>query len=853
MLSLMSVFLILKYLLRLSAAHNKCFWRIKRNENNVGHMEDDCFFYIYTRQGPLLNDYFDGNSDIQLTTRNIHLIFSLLFAFKQINRNSQILPNISLIVKVDCAKKEDLQIITIFSKSDTFIPNYNCKHKRRLLTVLTGPRWFSSLIWGPLLHIFAVPQLYYGQFHPLLSDQKHYPYLYQMSPKDTFLALAMMTLVVHFKWNWVGLVISEDEQGIQFLSKFRGEMHKHRVCLAFVNMIIENIQLHQNRAENCYNQILMSSAKVIIIYGDPDTLTVHFTLWQHLGIERLWITTLQLDKSTSKGDFLVTSFHGIFIFSHPHSEIPGFKKFIQTVHPSNYNKDTSLARIWWMYFNCSLPSHCKTLKNCSTKILLEWLSRHQFDVSMSESCYNLYNAVYAVAYAVHEMLIQHTEHWQKNIGKGLEFYSWKMVPFLEKNKFINPSGYQFNINQKGKLDIEYNIVYTMNLLPALGLNVQIGKFSQNFLYGQQFYITEEMTDWTMDIRQTIPSVCSMPCSVGSRKFLQKGKAVCCFDCTPCPENEISNMTDMDQCVKCPHDQYANIKQTHCLKKVETYLAYEDPLGMALASLALFFSALTAVILSIFLKHQDNPIVKANNRFLSYILLISLIFCFLCSLLFIGHPHMATCILQQTTFAVFTVAVSAILAKTITVVMAFKITDPRIKIRQMLVTRTPNSIVPICTMIQLILCGTWLGTSPPFVDTDPHFLHGHIIIVCNKGSVIAFYCVLGYLGLLAMGSFTVAFLARNLPDRFNEAKFITFSMLVFCSVWITFLPVYHSAKGKAMVFVEIFSILTSSAGLLVCIFFPKTLTILLRPENNFTQKFSSTHSKIENTPNTLQIS
>ncbi|EHB17751.1 Vomeronasal type-2 receptor 26 [Heterocephalus glaber] len=217
---------------------------------------------------------------------------------------------------------------------------------------------------------------------------------------------------------------------------------------------------------------------------------------------------------------------------------------------------------------------------------------------------------------------------------------------------------------------------------------------------------------------------------------------------------------------------------------------------------------SAVVCGLFVKHQDTPIVKARKRGLSNILLISLTFCFLCSFLFIGHPNTATCILQQTTFGVvFTVAVSTLLAKTITVVLAFKVTPPGRRMRQLLVSGAPNSIIPICSLIQITLCGIWMGTNPPFIDTDAHSEHGHIIIMCNKGSLTAFYCVLGYLGSLALVSFTVAFLARNQPDTFNEV------MLVFCSVWVTFLPVYHSTKGKVMVAMEVFSILAPSAGLL----------------------------------------
>jgi vomeronasal 2 receptor len=285
-------------------------------------------------------------------------------------------------------------------------------------------------------------------------------------------------------------------------------------------------------------------------------------------------------------------------------------------------------------------------------------------------------------------------------------------------------------------------------------------------------------------------------------------------------------------VKCPERHYANKEKSNCFQKSVSFLAYEDPLGMAVASIALCLSALTAFVIGIFVKHRDTPIVKANNRALSYILLITLTFCFLCSLNFIGKPTTASCILQQTTFAVaFTMALGTVLAKAITVVLAFKISFPGRMVRWLMISRGPNYIIPISTLIQLIICGIWMATSPPFIDQDAHTEYGHILILCNKGSAVAFHSVLGYLCFMALGSYAMAFLSRNLPDTFNESKFLSFSMLVFFCVWVTFLPVYHSTKGKVMVAMEVFSILASSTALLVFIFGPKCYIILLRPDKN----------------------
>nr|XP_034348477.1 vomeronasal type-2 receptor 116-like [Arvicanthis niloticus] len=289
---------------------------------------------------------------------------------------------------------------------------------------------------------------------------------------------------------------------------------------------------------------------------------------------------------------------------------------------------------------------------------------------------------------------------------------------------------------------------------------------------------------------------------------------------------------MKICLLCPKEQYSSHTRDHWLPRTEIFLAFEEPLGFILALVALLLAGLAVLVLGVFLKHQDTPVVKANNRTLSYFLLISLSLCALCALLFLGRPTVTTCLLRQTTFAVvFTVAVSSVLAKTLTVVLAFRVTRPGSRIQVCLSPGASALVVLIASFIQVVLCGVWLATSPPFPDRDMVSEPRHIVIQCQEGSGATFFCVLGYLGFLAGGTFSVAFLTRSLPDVFNETKFLTFSMLLFCSVWTAFLPLYHSARGKSTVAVEIFSILASTAGLLGGIFIHKCYIILLKPEKN----------------------
>ncbi|XP_073471888.1 vomeronasal type-2 receptor 26-like [Aquarana catesbeiana] len=656
-----------------------------------------------------------------------------------------------------------------------------------------------------------------------LNDGKIDPTLFRIIPDDRVRYAAIFMLLQHFGWNWVGIFSSDDGSGDKESQELSKMMSQHGICTEYIIPLVKNI-------ENDIQKIMTitkSTAKVVIVCG---TYTDRFhRLASHIRsvIRKL---TFIFPPSWSKinlfkGDYTPINCRFIFSWSpklNLDNNIYNHSKFPERL------RDPILEDISIFSFKCLSTNSYKNgvfkiflkypLKTCHNSI--DWSSILTSYTTISSYAYM---AVYILARALHDM-------YMMNITSKLDGFQNKGHNIRNSYmRSIFTTDIPFNERKEIPTDLILESWLFLNSSCILSKNIST-------LRGPDFVpkTFSNMSDPHLWKTGKAPvSRCSDPCLPGSRKKLASSIHKCCYQCVPCPEGEISNISDSENCMKCPDDEWPNEKKDQCVAKLVEFLSYTDDTIVAVFSPVPILSCLlTGLILGLFIHYRDTPIVNANNRNLSYLLLVSIMLSFLCVFLFLGRPVDVTCMLRITSFGViFSVAVSSLLAKSIMVCIAFKATKPRSPWKKWMGAKLPNCIICVFSLVQVTICVSWLSVSPPFQDQDTHSYQGKIIIQCNEGSVIGFYSVLGYMGLLAAMSFIIAFLARKLPDSFNEAKYITFSMLVFCSVWISMIPAYLSTRGKYMVAVKVFAIMASSTGLLGCIFFHKCYIILFRPDLN----------------------
>ncbi|KAM4675872.1 extracellular calcium-sensing receptor-like [Discoglossus pictus] len=769
----------------------------------------------------------------------------MVFAIEEINMNIDLLPNISLGFQIfdSCNLFSHSQWGTMWMLSGENSPiiNYQCD-KTVPLALIGEASSLACTTIATLLSVYRYPQVSYSASVATLSNRFLYPSFFRTTPSDNDQSWALAQLVLYMGWKWVGLLSLDDDYGTVGSQILKETLLKLGVCLAYHETFGPGTS--PNKMQYITDMVFHSSAKIVIIFSkDPHVTQLVMFLTEREDKDRIWVAcdgwTNSVVISNSKFSRTMMGTLGLSIHE---VDMPGLKEFLLSIRPSKVlPEDIFVQSFWEIVHGCRWPQTDEGAINgsgwCTGEEKLERFIAKGYDFNEFNFRvhYLVYNAVYAVAHAIHELIFCVSGQGPLPDGNCLDPRNIKpshILHYLKKVYFKNKIGEEMYFNQYGNPPTSYDVVNWQRNSDGTIKFVTVGHYNTRVTLGNEYNINISAIHWKSGDLEIPRSVCSESCSPGFRKAAQKGQPICCFDCIPCSEGEISNQIDSSNCLPCSPETWPNHNRTQCIPKVIEFLSFDDFIGITLTTTVIFCSFTTVSILCVFIRFRDTAIVKANNRELTYLLLGCLSLSFLCSLLFIGKPHRFTCLLRQMTFGViFVFSVSCVLAKTLMVVIAFRATKPGSNMRKWLGPQVPASTISICTTFQVFICIYWMIVCPPFPEMNVKIKVGVIVSQCNDCSGTLLWCMLGYMAFLACVSLVVAFLARKLPDSFNEAKWITFSMLTFLSVWISFVPAYLSTQGKYMVAVEVFSIISSSAGILVCIFFPKCYIILIRPDLN----------------------
>uniref|UniRef100_A0A8C5MW79 G-protein coupled receptors family 3 profile domain-containing protein n=1 Tax=Leptobrachium leishanense TaxID=445787 RepID=A0A8C5MW79_9ANUR len=790
--------------------------------------------------------------------RSLRWARAMMFAIDEINKDKNILPNITLGYQIfdtcfTISKSVEGTLSFLTGQNETH-PNFRCSAGAPLAAVVGAGGSALSIATARILGLYYFPQVGYASSCSVLSDKFQFPSFLRTIPSDIAQSKGIAELVTYFGWTWVGTIAADDDYGKYGIKLFKEEVEKNGVCISFSETLPRIYS--KESIDKIVESIRKSSANIIVIFSSDidlsslmDALAVTNITGKTYISSEAWTTSALIAKPTNY-KFL----WGTIGFAIRKAVIPKFEEYLRAIHPEN-GTDDLVYEFWEEAFNCTWRTNKAAFYTnisseanaagrkrnispiaCTGNEKLSSIKNTYTDVSELRITYSVYKSVYTIANALHDLSWCQDKRGPFPNGQCadlLTFEPWQLMYYLKNTKFKVFTNESLKFDESGDVEGYYDILnWQWSTNDSIAFT-KIGRYTSTG-NGATFELRIDNSSILWNTPNGLPprSVCSESCIPGTRKGIRQGEPVCCFDCIACADGEITNETE---CISCPSDFWSNSYKNECVLKEVEFLATDEALGITLIFLAVFGASLVIAFAVVYFMYRETALVKANDRSLSFVIQISLVCTLMTSIFFVGKPNEWSCMARQTTLALgFSLCLSCILGKTIVLMLAKRAAKSKVADKQNPIIMKPlyQKIVAVIGLtIEVGIVTAYLIISPPWVYKNMESQNVKIILECNEGSIEFLCTMFGFDVLLAILCFITAFIARKLPDNFNEAKFITFGMLVFFIVWISFVPAYLSTRGKFKVAVEIFAILASSFGLLGCIFVPKGYIILIKPERN----------------------
>ncbi|XP_029578956.1 metabotropic glutamate receptor 4 [Salmo trutta] len=779
--------------------------------------------------------------------KGIHRLEAMLFALDRINNDHELLPNITLGARIldTCSRdthalEQSLTFVqALIEKDGTDIKCLSggppiITKPERVVGVIGASASSVSIMVANILRLFRIPQVSYASTAPELSDNTRYDFFSRVVPPDTYQAQAMVDIVKAMRWNYVSTVASEGNYGESGVDAFIQKSREDGgVCIS------QSVKIPREPKLGEFDKVIRRlsenpNARVVILFANEDDIrrilqaakkanqTGHF-IWVGSDSWGSKISPILNQEEMAEGAVTILP---------KRQSIRGFDRYFISRTLDNNRRNIWFAEFWENNFQCKLSRHAlkkgSGIKKCTNHERIGKDSSYEQEGKVQF----VVDAVYAMAHALHNM---HKELCPGKVGlcsKMETINGTMLLKFIRNVNFTGIAGTPviFNVNgdAPGRYEIyQYQMKHNTTEYKIIGH------------WADQLHLETNEMWWPGGTWQVPQSICSQPCQPGERKKTVKG-VPCCWHCERCDGYQYQ--ADTYSCKLCRFDLRPNENHTACEAIPIVKLEWSSPWAVIPVLIAVLGIMATMFVVATFIRYNDTPIVKASGRELSYVLLTGIFLCYATTFLMISAPDVGICSLRRIFLGLgMSISYAALLTKTNRIYRIFEQGKMSVSAPRFISPASQLVITFSLISVQLLGVCIWFGVDPSqaIIDyedqrtSNPDMSRG--VLKCDI-SDLSLICLLGFSMLLMVTCTVYAIKTRGVPETFNEAKPIGFTMYTTCIVWLAFIPIFfgtsHSTEKMYIQTTTLtISVSLSASVSLGMLYMPKVYVVLFHPEQN----------------------
>ncbi|XP_078533848.1 vomeronasal type-2 receptor 1-like [Lissotriton helveticus] len=436
----------------------------------------------------------------------------MMFAAFEVNENPDLLPNITLALKIynSCLfqKKAVEGVLSILTGMEKLIPNFLCQPLPTLLGIIGGGTSLNSIAMSSILDRYSVPEVSYAAVQDVLSDKAQFKSFLRTVPPMRPQSTAFALLVKHFGWTWIGLLSGDNDTCYMWSKDLKEDLKKVGVCLAFWEKVHEKYTKAKMRS--IAESVRSSSARVIICDCFEMDLKPLLQELNDLNVTgRMWVFSARLTITPDYFPKLsLRLLNGSLVMVYHAPDMPGFKPFLESLHPSRFPGDIFIYSFWEEAFGCkwsnngssagSGPVETKDgVMQCTGTEVLEDLES-MFILSDMSYTYHSYLAVYALAQALQNLISckPGMGPFQNSSCAEVEPPKlWQMLHYVKQVRFNTSSGEDIFFDKNGDVPAVFDFVNIKISSEGAIRLVKVVTYDSNDPEGKQIKIQDDAMMW----------------------------------------------------------------------------------------------------------------------------------------------------------------------------------------------------------------------------------------------------------------------------------------------------------------------------------------------------------------------